>query len=91
MDGSEDRGHSPSVQAAAPSRWARDPFSGYSHLVGAGLALVGGLWLTLVGWGGEHPFAVATYAGCLTALYAASSAYHLCTTIAEIKGGWLGD
>ena len=31
----------------------------------------------IAGWGGTHPLAVATYAACSTALYAASAAYHL--------------
>ena len=65
------------MQTVETRRWARDPVSGYSHLVGCALALVGGLWITLLAWRGAHPLAVATYAACSTALYAASSAYHL--------------
>jgi hemolysin III len=56
---------------------ARDPFSGYSHLVGLGLAVVGGAWLAATASHGASLLAVLVYAACMVALYAASSAYHL--------------
>ena len=56
---------------------ARDPFSGYSHLVGLGLALLGGLWLVVAASGRDSLVAVLVYTACMIALYAASSAYHL--------------
>lgn len=55
---------------------ARDPFSGYSHLVGLGLALLGAGVLAFVAHGAQLVSALV-YAATLVALYAASSAYHL--------------
>ncbi len=54
---------------------AREPFSGYSHLVGLGLAAAGAIWLLLAS--SHHRTAALIYSACLLALYAASSAYHL--------------
>ncbi len=53
---------------------AREPFSGYSHLVGLGLAVAGAIWLAVAS---HHRVAALVYSACLVALYAASSAYHL--------------
>lgn len=55
---------------------ARDPFSGYSHLVGLGLAIAGAGVLGVVARGAQLAAALV-YAATLIALYAASSAYHL--------------
>ena len=55
---------------------AREPFSGYSHLAGLGLALVGTASLSTVAHG-VRLAAALVYAASLVALYAASSAYHL--------------
>lgn len=55
---------------------ARDPFSGYSHLAGLALALVGAVALGFVAHGAKLAFALV-YSASLIALYAASSAYHL--------------
>ena len=54
---------------------AREPFSGYSHLVGFGLAAAGAIWLVLAS--SHHRAAALIYSACLLSLYAASSAYHL--------------
>lgn len=56
---------------------ARDPFSGYSHLVGLGLAVLGGTWLVVASHGGMFLASALVYAACMIALYAASAAYHL--------------
>lgn len=66
------------------ARHRRDPFSGYSHLVGLGLAVVGGLWLAVAASRGASLAAVLVYAACMVALYAASSAYHLIDLGAEV-------
>lgn len=64
--------------ATPPHRWhARDPVSGYSHLVGLVLAAVGALALLACAHGSAALATSATYGVCLIALYAASSAYHL--------------
>jgi len=56
----------------------RDPFSGFSHLVGLALALFGFAWL-LACRGDERTMnvGVSVYGASLVSLYAASSAYHL--------------
>ena len=56
---------------------ARDPVSGYSHLVGLVLAAIGGLALVACARAPAAVATSATYGACLVALYAASSAYHL--------------
>ena len=62
---------------------ARDPFSGYSHLVGLGLAVLGGIWLATAS-SGASLVPVLVYAACMVALYAASSAYHLIDLGADV-------
>jgi hemolysin III len=61
-----------------PRRGARDLVSGYTHLAGLVLAVFGALAL-LSRAPASTPALVTTgtYAACLLALYAASSAYHL--------------
>ncbi len=53
---------------------AREPFSGYSHLAGLGLAVAGAVWLAIAS---RHRLAALVYSACLVSLYAASAAYHL--------------
>ncbi len=55
---------------------AREPFSGFSHLAGCALAVVGAMALALVSHG-ANLIAALVYAATLVALFAASSAYHL--------------
>ncbi len=56
----------------------KDPVSGFSHLVGLGLAIAGVSWLVARHFAGGRPdTALCIYGGSLIALYAASSAYHL--------------
>ncbi len=68
---------------------ARDPVSGYSHLAGLVLAACGALALLVCARGPASLATSATYAICLIALYAASSAYHLvpgdATLIARLR------
>ena len=60
------------------ARRPRDPVSGYSHLAGLLLAVVGVLALIARGGGSVGLVAsTAIYGACLVALYGASSAYHL--------------
>jgi len=62
----------------ARARWrARDPVSGYSHLVGLFLAAFGMLALLALSRGAAEIATSLTYGVCLVAVYAASSAYHL--------------
>jgi hemolysin III len=56
----------------------KDPFSGFSHLIGLALAVAGFAWL--LARRGDDPgmnAGVCIYGASLIALYAASSAYHL--------------
>ena len=67
-----------SARAAIAAWHARDPVSGYSHLVGLVLAAVGGL--ALVVRPSHRAWTLATtgtYAACLVAMFGASSTYHL--------------
>jgi hemolysin III len=56
---------------------AREPVSGYTHLAGLALGLVGGVVLLARAHDTLGFVAVLAYAASLVALYAASSAYHL--------------
>lgn len=58
-----------------PGRF-KDPFSGFSHAVGSGLAVIGTVVLGIVAQGGAA-IAAIVYGLSLTALYAASATYHL--------------
>lgn len=69
----------PSMQfAPSGARHARDPVSGYSHLAGLMLAVVGVSVLVARGIGSTGMLvSTSVYGACLVALYGASSAYHL--------------
>lgn len=60
-------------------RWRlRDPFSGLSHLVGAGLSCVGLVALLMLARGQPwHTVGYAVYGASLMLLYLASAVYHL--------------
>lgn len=78
----------PLIRAHVRRPWlgARDPFSGFSHLLGLGLALFGSVWLTIAST--HHRLAALVYATGLVSLYAASAAYHLVSTSARATA-WL--
>lgn len=56
---------------------AREPWSGYSHLAGLGLALVGACWLAAKSTGQALYWSFVVYAFSLIAVFATSAAYHL--------------
>ncbi|MGF1506517.1 MAG: hemolysin III family protein, partial [Anaerolineae bacterium] len=58
--------------------FAKEPFSGYSHLVGAVLALAGTVWLVTLTWG-DSPLLVATliYGLSMVTMFSTSAALHL--------------
>src|SRR5438128_1202421 len=56
----------------------RDPFSGFSHLCGAGLGVAALVTLLSLAWGKPwHVSAFAIYGASLILLYTASAIYHL--------------
>jgi hemolysin III len=66
------------AEMPAARRGMSDRVSGYTHLAGLVLAALGALALLSRAW--AHPptlVTTGTYAACMLALYAASSAYHL--------------
>ncbi|MBI4508087.1 MAG: hemolysin III family protein [Deltaproteobacteria bacterium] len=65
---------------ATTRRLVKDPVSGFSHLAGLGVALVGSGWLlgrTSTGTCGGALVALVVYAVSLVTLYMSSSLYHL--------------
>jgi hemolysin III len=58
-------------------RALRDPFSGLSHAFGLVLGACGSIWLFAQAQSLGARIAIAVYAACLVALYAASTLYHL--------------
>lgn len=59
-------------------RWLREPFSGLSHLAGAGLSVAGMVVLLVLARGKPwHVTSFAVYGGSLVLLYLSSAVYHL--------------
>jgi hemolysin III len=68
----------PSTRGMSPRFRLRDPFSGLSHLVGAGLSIAGLVVLVCLTAGKPwHVTAFSIYGASMIALYLASAVYHL--------------
>jgi hemolysin III len=66
------------TEEEARRRGLREPFSGLSHLVGAGLAIAALTWLLVVSRGDAWKLtSFAIYGASMITLYAASALYHL--------------
>jgi len=72
-------------------RGIRDPFNGISHMVGAGLAIVGLVVLMVLAQGKPlHLTAFAVYGGTLVLLYTSSALYHSLRVGPKVEGALYG-